>query len=87
MRHLLEVAVVDTLAALVPHLEHVLVVHADQLSQLLCFDLVDDSAQIVGFVGGNASLEFVQRVQRDLVGCCINEVTRRGGLIVEHPDV
>ena len=48
---------------------------------------MDDNAKIVGFVGGNAFLEFVQRVQRDIVGRAVDEISGGRVLFVEKIDV
>ena len=48
---------------------------------------MDDNAKIVGFVGGNAFLEFVQRVQRDMVGRAVDEISGGRVLFVEKIDV
>jgi len=85
-QRLLEVVVVKALATLVPHRELELVVGASELSNLLFPDLVDGSAQVVGFVRGDTVFEIIQLLQRDIDSRGLNKVSRGGVFFVEEVD-
>jgi len=78
---------VKALATLVPHHELVLVVRASELSNLFFLDLVDDSAQVVGFVGRDAVIETIQLLQRDKHSRGLDEITSGGFFFIEQVDV